>query len=1011
MRKTISLILAFVLTFSIFINTWNVYADDLYEEAGNILKELGVLKGDEKGNLQLNNYFTREQMVVMMSRLFNEENNAKSFNDPKTPNTFKDLTGQNESVKFYTPYIRWAVSKGLIKGFEDGTFGFGKNVTVQQYQAVLLRALKYTEEADDWNNVPQHAEKYNLMKGLSLSPTQYLTRGQMAVMTLNALQQEINRGLITLAEWLEISLPKPFEIEATVKVENNTATFTGQAKGTENLFLHLKPASSSITTGDQIFNIILDKDGKFTYTVKNLQVGNYQYRFQSGTNYTDYKLFTIKTLPFAVVDVKASNLKEITLTFTKPVDKEFNSIIGNYNTTAGSIKDIRFYDDNTIVLILNGTMNEGMTYKISASRIKADSGEEIQLNNYEFEAVDKEAPKITSVKQLGTKGLKVYLSEPVKDAYIGNFKVDGKTFPGTVDLNYNIVTLTYFSSSYTLSEGTHTLTVSDLEDFAGNITEDEDFSFKIVKDTKAPYIVDATATLEEVIIEFSEEIDPEVSEDTRNFYWIDRNVARYPDKVTIEENKAMLEFTKYRLTQDEYTTIYVEHIADYSGNYLKSDEIDVLPEIDSSKPEVVNYTVSEDGKTITIYFSKNVYGNQKYYYSIVDESNRPITILDIQGSGKEYKIILSSALPAGLNTLTIEGIQDTTPLRNTMKPFTATINMRDIEKPKLVNFTGYGNRIIVYFSKPMDVKTVSNYANYIMTYNGKQLRIPSYTIFTLSNDNKTLTITLPEYYTDGNKIMVGAEGNLTALSIIGLKDTSGNDTDPLIIDITFDSNVSESAKAVDYYKDKPGYEGILIETNIIKVRFSMPIKSASIRDFSILGRTIYDVVADGTDEVTIYLDPVEGDYTIPSFLTISPNNKIKTIIDAPVEGGLVHLLDRIPPKVISTNQLLKVSGNVIEVPFTKELEEEGVSLYRRDIEIIRLADNKILSKDDYTTSLKSTDKSVLLITIKRPEITSKYSIKLVGENNSDHLFYIRDISGNLALPSGIYYTEKEIPKN
>ncbi|NLY86054.1 MAG: S-layer homology domain-containing protein, partial [Tissierellia bacterium] len=268
MRRILSLTLAFILTFSIFIPIEKVYANNLYEEAGNILRELGILKGDERGNLNLNNYLKREEMVVMLSRLLGEEDKAANFNDPRTPNLFTDIS------KFYTPYIRWSVDRGLIKGMSANEFGFGQHVTVQQYQAVLLRALQYTEESNDWPNVPQKAEELNLMKGLSLSPTANLTRGQMAVMTLNALKQETKRGLLSLAEILDLEIPKDFKVEATVNVENNSAIFTGQAQGAQSLFLHLKPASTSITTGDQIFNIILDEDGKFTHKVDNLQVGN-----------------------------------------------------------------------------------------------------------------------------------------------------------------------------------------------------------------------------------------------------------------------------------------------------------------------------------------------------------------------------------------------------------------------------------------------------------------------------------------------------------------------------------------------------------------------------------------------------------------------------------------------------------------------------------------------------------------------------------------------------------------
>lgn len=1000
MRKILSISLALILVFSGLVPIYaETSATEKYEKAGNILKDLKLLSGDENGNLMLGNNLKRQDMVIMISRLYKQENVAKDFTGP---NKFKDLTAKQKN---YIPFISWANSKGLISGFPDGTFGFGLDITVQEYQSVLLRALGYNE---DWKMVPEISNRYGIMENLSLTPSSKLTRGQMAVMTVNALKQEKNGRDITLAEELGVTLPVDFTVESTLKVENNSLIFTGQAKGTDNLWIYIKPASSNTTAEDRLSPVPTDAEGNFSYRVDNLKVGNYQYRFQSGTEYTTFQTVSIEVLPFDLVSVKADNLKEITLTYTQPVDKSTASILNNYITTAGSIKDIRFEEKDTkVILTINGNMTQRMKYKISALKTKSTLGEEILLKDHEFEALDTQSPTIVSVKQLGTKGLRVYLSEPVKSAIPTNFKIDGKNFSGNTKLENNIVTLSYFSSAYALTVGNHTLTISGLQDFAGNKALNESISFDVIKDTTPPSITGATATLEEVIIEFDEDIDP-TQNTTRNFYWKQNSSKRYPNKVTIEGNKAKLEFINNRLSTTKYT-IYVENVVDYSNNKMKSGEIDVIPTIDTTSPEVINYVVSEDGKTITVYYSKYVIGNVRNNYSILDKDNKQVSIRDIQGSGKEYKINLFAPLPAGVNTLTIKDIQDSTPLKNPLVPFTTTIDMKDVEKPRVVNHTGYANHIIIHFSKQMDMTTISNPNNYYMTFNGNQHRLPSNTLFTSSNDGKSVTILLPEYY-DGKQVMIGLAGNLTALDIVGLKDVSGNDTDPLMVKITFDGTLSGKAKAVNYYNDKPGRQGVLTDSNTIKVRFSIPIVQASINDFSIREKTIYDVIADGTDEVTIYLHDSNITYLPTGALSIVANNNMRTSIDTGVESGTILLFDEITPKVKDNANYLTVSGNQIELPFTEALEEEGATLYRRDLEIVRLADNKILSKDDYTTSLKSSDKSILLITITKRDITSSYSIRLTGEAGSGTLSYIRDKDGNLALPSDVYFTSKDISK-
>jgi hypothetical protein len=82
-----------------------VSADNPYTEQGEFLNKLGVLLGDEKGNLNLDNKLTREQMVVLISRLYGKEDEAKNY---KGVNVFKDL-GSNQA--YYIPYILWAKTK------------------------------------------------------------------------------------------------------------------------------------------------------------------------------------------------------------------------------------------------------------------------------------------------------------------------------------------------------------------------------------------------------------------------------------------------------------------------------------------------------------------------------------------------------------------------------------------------------------------------------------------------------------------------------------------------------------------------------------------------------------------------------------------------------------------------------------------------------------------------------------------------------------------------------------
>jgi len=176
----------------------NAEKEDLSISAGKSLESMGVLEGNINGDLMLDKILNRQDMVVLISRLYKEENRAKSFLiKPK----FSDITNE-----FYASYIAWSTDKGLIKGVGNDKFGFGKDTTVHEFQALLLRVLGYNEESNLWNSVPELAVKLGIMDGLENNPGEKLSRGQMAVMTLNTLKLTKKGSTITLAEFLNIKL-------------------------------------------------------------------------------------------------------------------------------------------------------------------------------------------------------------------------------------------------------------------------------------------------------------------------------------------------------------------------------------------------------------------------------------------------------------------------------------------------------------------------------------------------------------------------------------------------------------------------------------------------------------------------------------------------------------------------------------------------------------------------------------------------------------------------------------
>lgn len=980
MKKSLSLLLSIVLLIMTFTPSLADSQDDFYKQAGEILGSVKVLQGNESGDLMLDKHLKRQDMVVLVSRLFREEDLART-SSPKIP--FKDVTNS-----YYKPYVSWSVNKGLIVGKTKTKFGFDETVTIQQLQTVLLRALGYNEEANKWEDVPTFATSLGIMDNIKAQPNDTVMRGLMASMTVNALRLNKKGTSKTLAQSLNLTIPDPFTVESAYTVNRDTLKVEGVAEGAKALQLHLKPVSKSITAGEKLVDVPFQSDGRFSVEVKGLESGDYSYAFTNGIYYTKYENFNVKELPLELVDVKSDNLKEIKLNFTNAVDKSTALFASNYYTDAGNIKKVRLEDgDRQVVLTLadNSTMVNQKKYRLSIYRIKSLSGEELSTKDVEFTAFDNAVPNVANVKQLGNKMLKIYFSEPIKPARNSNFTIDGKRFSGSVRNEDNIVYLTFYT---TLSEGMHTLTTSYIEDYSGYKSVEETIPFEVIKDTEPPKLIEARATLEEVVLTFDEEIDTNTAL-KNNFYWKYSSLKRYPSQVKVSGEEVILDFSNNRLQANKTETIYVDGVADYSGNKLRYEEINVVPTVDLSTPEVVSIRVSDNGKEITVFYNKNVVGNNRSFYTIKDKDNKQVSIKDVTGSGREYKIILFQPLPVGTNTLTIQGVYDTTSLKNIIYPYTKTIDMKDLTQPKVISHSGKDRQITLQFSKIMDMETITNPSNYLIKFGNTRIFLPEDTQFDTINDGKMLMITLPETI-EGKEVKVGASGNLTEIQVLGVKDISGNLIESITLNFT--SYTTMKGKAINYDQKEPGYQAIYEDTSEIKIRFDQPIVDARPDDFSIHGRTIYDVIVDGSEIITLRLD--SSDSTEPPTLSIKNRNTMKTMIELDVQGGTINILDKVAPRV-SNDDYLRTGYGTIELPFTEKLDSNLQSTFARDL-IIYDNNNNVLSDSDYSTSL-SRDNSTIIITIR-----NKPRGSYIVEIKSDPL-YIMDTSGNRTESGGESY--------
>lgn len=177
------------------------------EEIAVALSELDLFHGTDEG-FALHELPTRIQGLVMLIRLTGNEEAALAESEG---HPFTDIQ------PWADPYVSFANKQQWIKGYEDGRFGADDVLTEQQYVTLLLRALGYTEEAEDftWETVEEFAA--NLGLSAVLGQKDVLDRAGLALISWDALQQPLKEKPETLAE--SLIKKQVFELEHYTEVK------------------------------------------------------------------------------------------------------------------------------------------------------------------------------------------------------------------------------------------------------------------------------------------------------------------------------------------------------------------------------------------------------------------------------------------------------------------------------------------------------------------------------------------------------------------------------------------------------------------------------------------------------------------------------------------------------------------------------------------------------------------------------------------------------------------------
>ncbi len=156
------------------------------------VKLLGIMTGDEKGNMDLYSNVTREQFAKMIII-------ASTYKDSVSENSNYSVFKDVKYNRWSAVYIKLAVDLKLFTGYIDGTFKPENNITFEEAATVALRLLGY--ENSDFKGTYPNAQlaKYKslgLDKNIFKTQGQYLSRKDCMNLFYNLMNSKTKNGSI-----------------------------------------------------------------------------------------------------------------------------------------------------------------------------------------------------------------------------------------------------------------------------------------------------------------------------------------------------------------------------------------------------------------------------------------------------------------------------------------------------------------------------------------------------------------------------------------------------------------------------------------------------------------------------------------------------------------------------------------------------------------------------------------------------------------------------------------------
>ncbi|MBG9543653.1 hypothetical protein ABE29_12890 [Cytobacillus firmus] len=419
------------------------------------------------------------------------------------------------------------------------------------------------------------------------------------------------------------------------------------------------------------------------------------------------------------------------------------------------------------------------------------------------------APEATGVTVLNHKKVKVNFSEAVNLDTAGIYKTTDVTNSGAlvkVDGQLSFAKFTAVPGEHAveveffneLTDGSHTIEIGDVKDFAGFKSTSKSFTINTSKDVVAP-----TATGVEYLsptsvkVTFSEALAGTTSP-TGTFVVKEAgnssNLVNGGTTFTLSNDKksvtiaGLTSFTAAAIVGYDVT---YKNVEDIFGNKLTADTtISSKVTDDSTKPTVANTEVI-DGNVVKVTFSEKVNvspSNFKLYKAdgttVVNAAASQVVDFDsVDPDGKTFKVSFAglSNIDSATYKVEVSGVTDKSIRANAIEKVTTDIVAKDSKAPTLAtavikaDAVGNNDKIELVFSEAMDASTLANVSNYFIGNGAANLPLNTITgakVDSVSADGKKVVLLVPD--ADNSNLAGGLAAAINRIALPALKDVTGN---------------------------------------------------------------------------------------------------------------------------------------------------------------------------------------------------------------------------------------------